>query len=140
MKHFSINRCVNLVALVCSLLLLSACATTTSKENSVEERANGRWAALLSGDLASAYEYLSPGYRSSVSSLQYQRSLLVQQLSWTSAQYVSSECEETTCNVRFLVGFTVYAAVPGVKSCNGTNNIDESWVLVDGNWYFVPKR
>ena len=66
--------------------------------------------------------------------------LLVQQLNWTSAQFVSSECEETTCNARFLVGFTVYAAVPGVKSFNGTRNIDESWVLVDGNWDFVPKR
>jgi hypothetical protein len=140
MKGFSVNRYVKLVAMVCSLLLLSACATTASKENSVEERAKGRWAALLSGDLAGAYEYLSPGYRSSVTSLQYQRSLLVQQLNWTSAQFVSSECEETTCNARFLVGFTVYAAVPGVKSFNGTRNIDESWVLVDGNWYFVPKR
>ncbi len=140
MKYFSIDWNVKMVAMVCSLLLMSACATTASQGESIEERANARWAALLSDDLAGAYEFLSPGYRSSVSSKQYQRMLLTQQLEWTSAKYIESNCEKTTCSVRFLVGFTVYGAVPGVKSYDGTNNIDESWVKVDGNWYFVPKR
>jgi hypothetical protein len=140
MRFDRFSRCVTLLALTCSLLLLSACATTESEENQIETRATARWEALLAGDLDGAYQYLSPGYRSSVSSLQYQRSILLQQLKWTSARYLESQCEETTCNVRFLVGFTVYAALPGVKSYNGTQSITESWVLADGNWYMVPKR
>ena len=142
MNRFPDTGRIRLMVVACGLMLLSACATSTSMnpESQIEERVTGRWDALLTGDLAGAYEFLSPGYRSSVSSLQYQRSVLLQQLKYTSAKYLKSECEETTCNVTVLVGFTVYGAVPGVKSFDGARNIDESWVLVDGNWYMVPGK
>jgi hypothetical protein len=138
MNNFANDRRVGLMAVVCGLLMLSACATTVSPESRVEQRATERWETLLSGDLAGAYEYLSPGYRSSVSLMQYQRAVLVQQVKWTSAKYLESSCEESTCAVKVLVGFTVYGALPGVKSYDGTKGIEESWVLVSGNWYLVP--
>lgn len=140
MNNFANNSRVGLMGVVCGLLLLSACATSVSTENQIEQRVTARWETLLSGDLAGAYEYLSPGYRSSVSSMQYQRSVLLQQVKWTSAKYVESTCEETTCNVKVLVGFTVYGALPGVKSYNGTKDVKESWVLISGNWYLVPPQ
>ena len=51
--------------------VVSACATTTSTSDVIEQRATARWDALLSEDVEAAYEYLSPGYRSSVSYKQY---------------------------------------------------------------------
>lgn len=128
------------MALASGLVLLSACATSPrlSPEESVKERATSRWELFYSGDLAGVYEYLTPGYRSSVSSLQYQRSVLVKRVAWTSAEYVSSECEETSCKVKFKVGFTISGAIPGVKSHKGTQIIEETWVLIDGQWYLVP--
>ena len=73
----NMNRCSNAwcakgMVLVSGLVLLSACATSPriSPEESVKERATARWELFFSGDLAGAYEYLSPGYRTSVSSLQ----------------------------------------------------------------------
>lgn len=140
MNNFANNRHVGLMAVVCGLLLLSACATSVSTENQVEQRATARWEALLSDDFTGAYEYLSPGYRSSVTVIQYQKSILLQQVKWTSAKYLESTCEETICNVKILVGFTVYGAIPGVKSFNGTKDIEESWVLISGNWYLVPPQ
>lgn len=140
MNNFANNSRVGLLGVVCGLLLLSACATSVSTENQIEQRVTARWETLLSGDLAGAYEFLSPGYRSSVSLMQYQRSVLLQQVKWTSAKYVESTCEETTCSVKVLVGFTVYGALPGVKSFNGTKDIEESWVLISGNWYLVPPQ
>ena len=138
MKYLPILRRVNLIWMVCGLFLLTACATTEVSKERLEDRAMGRWDALLSGDLAAAYEYLSPGIRSSVSSLQYQRSIVAQKVRWTSAEYVESECEETICSVTILLGFSVYGALPGVKSFDDTDNVSESWLLVDGVWYFVP--
>ena len=131
---------VRLMVVACGLMLLSACATSTSvsPESQVEERATARWEALFSGDLAGAYEYLTPAYRTSVSSLSYQRSVLLKPVAWTSAKYVESACEESLCKVKFNVGFTVSGALPGVKSYKGTQIIEESWVLIDGQWYFVP--
>lgn len=140
MNNFANYRRVGFMGMFCGLLLLSACATPVSKEIQVEQRATARWETLLSGDLAGAYEYLSPGYRSSVTSIQYQQSIVRQQVQWTSAKYLESTCEETTCNVNILVGFTVYGALPGVKSFDGTKDIEESWVLISGNWYLVPAQ
>lgn len=131
---------VRLIGIVCSLLLLSACATNGSKTQSIEERAVARWDALLSSDLTGAYEFLSPGYRSSVSSVQYQRSLLLQQLSWTGADYLGSECTDVACKVQISVDYSVYGAVPGLKEYKGKQTLDESWVSVNGVWYYVPEN
>lgn len=129
-----------LLMLSCSLFLLSACATTRSTETIVEERAMARWQALLTDDLEGAYGYLSPGFRSSVSSMQYQRSILRRQVRWTDARYIESECSDTSCKVSISVDFTVYGALPGVNSFESTQRVEESWVLVDRNWYLVPEK
>lgn len=136
MRHASLG----VLGLCCSLLLLSACATTLSTENTIENRAAARWDALLSGDLAGAYEYLSPGYRSSVTSLQYQRQVLLSRVKWTAARYIASDCTETTCKVTISLDYTIYGALPGVTSFSSTQEIKESWVKADGNWYFVPNK
>ena len=97
MTKFSFKRRhASLPGLCFSLLLLSACATTMSNESTIEERATARWELLFGGDFAGAYEFLSPGFRSSVSSVQYQKSLLLQRIEWTNAKYIESECIETT--------------------------------------------
>jgi len=139
MKNIIANK-YSFTALLCSLLLLlSACATTAEpKAASIEERVTARWNALLSDDLAGAYEFLSPGYRSSVSSVQYQRSILLQRVQWTEATYRSSECTETTCNVSVLLGFKVVGALPGVKTFEGKRDVKESWIKIDDMWYLVP--
>jgi len=127
-------------ALFCSLLLLSSCATMPATADSVEKRAMARWVALLSSDFEGAYEFLSPGFRSSVSNAQYQRSLLLKKLQWDDARYIESDCAETTCKVKISIDYTLYGAVPGVQSFEGTQTITESWVLIDGVWYLVPSQ
>jgi hypothetical protein len=140
MKHCSLTKLVKFQAVFCLAVLLAACAAPVSRESQIEQRVNERWEKLLGGDLAGAYEYLSPGYRSSVSSLQYQRSILLKKIKWTSAKYLESNCEETSCSATVAVGFTVYGGVPGIKSFSSTRNVEETWLQVDGIWYFVPKR
>jgi hypothetical protein len=140
MKGLHMKRKITALGMVFWTLVLAACASVVNTESRIEERATARWGNLLSGDLAGAYQYLSPGVRSSVSSLDYQRSILSQQLQWTSAEYIESDCEDKTCNVKILLGFRVFGALPGVKSFEDTDIVDESWILVDDEWYFVPRR
>lgn len=131
---------VRLLAVLCTALLLSACATPVKKTESIEDRVNARWAALFSGDIETAYGYLTPGYRSSVSLQQYKRAYENQDVKWTSAKYIDSTCEENTCEVKLLIGFKVYGAVPGVKTFSASDNITETWIRVDGQWFMVPPR
>ncbi len=142
MKHGFIRNDLMLAGLACSLMLLSACATTAvdTKIDSIEQRATARWEALLGGDLQAAYEYLSPATRSSINSLQYQRSVLLQKVRWTGAQYIEESCEETTCKVTISLDYVIHGALPGIRSFEDSQVVEESWVLVDGVWYFVPSR
>lgn len=141
MIRFLLQRRNTLVSgFLSSLLLLSACATTTPKGDNIEKRATARWDTLLSDDLAGAYEYLSPGFRSSVTSTQYQRSILLKRVKWTDARYIESDCAETTCKVTISIDYLARGVLPGVKSFKGTQTIQESWVLSDGQWYLVPEK
>ena len=134
------SRIAVLAVAICTLLLLQACAGMATTEESIEKRATDRWEALFSDDLEGAYEFLSPGYRSSVSLKQYLRTLLLQKVQWKDARFIESDCAETSCKVKISLDYTVYGAVPGVSSFDGTQQIEESWVKVNGNWYFVPKK
>ena len=139
-KNFTQGRHALLPGLCCSLLLLSACATVVPVEKTIEERAMTRWNTVLSGDFTGAYEFLSPGYRSSVSSTQYQRQLLLSKVKWTGASYLGSECTESACKVKISLDFTLYGGIPGIKSFDGKDIIEESWVQSDKQWYLVPKQ
>jgi len=125
-------------SLCSTLLFLSGCATTARTDKNIESRATARWHAILSGDLVDAYDYLSPGYKSSVSLNQYQRHILLMRVKWKDARYLESDCTKTTCNVKISIDYVLYGALPGVKSFEGTQTIDESWVRIDDIWYFVP--
>jgi hypothetical protein len=140
MKFLSNYRSALLLGICSGLLLLSACATTVPTEDIIKERATARWNALLHGDLAGAYEFLSPGFRSSVSSIQYPRSILIKRVIWTGAQFIGSDCTETSCKVKILLDYTLSGGLPGVKSFDGAQTIHESWVLIDDNWYLVPEK
>jgi len=139
-KAFLKNGGAGKLGLLCGLLWLSSCASTVPTETLIEERAMARWNALLTGDIAVAYEYLSPGYRSSVSLIQYQRSILQRQVALTGANYTRSECSEKTCKVMIALDYRVSGALPGVKHYEGSKGIEESWVKMDGLWYYVPKK
>ena len=134
------QRAAFISVLFCGVLLLSACASPERTERTVEKRATARWNAVLSEDFAGAYEYLSPGFRSSVSAAQYQRSILLNRVRWTGARYNRSECTETTCKVTISLDYALYGGLPGVESFEGTQTIYESWVRVNGKWYFVPSK
>ena len=146
MKPFFASMKINFAVLVCSVLLLSGCATNAvdakkaGAESAVQARAMARWSALLDGDLQAAYEFLSPALRSSVSSLQYQRSVLLQKVQWTGAKFIEAVCEETVCNVKISLDFAIRGALPGVRAFEETDVIAESWVLVDDVWYYVPEQ
>jgi len=138
MKRTKNPSAIKLIALLLSLGLLGACAANLSQKQPIEERVNAYWKLTLSDDFLGAYAYLSPGYRSSVSSNQYQRLMLLKKVKWNEATYIESECTETTCKVVISLNYTVFAAVPGVKSFDSSQKINQSWVRADGAWYLVP--
>lgn len=101
-------------------LALSACATTPAGDDKrVVDRAQARWDAITGNELEEAYEYYSPGYRSTTSLIDFATGVRLRKVTYTSAEYLDHQCEQSRCTVRFTVGFRVIAPVPGMTRYDG---------------------
>jgi hypothetical protein len=129
------------LVLLFAMTVLAACAAVTpeSKKDVIVERAEARWVAMLSGDLQTAYSYLSPGYRSKVPYEDYVMAMRLRRVVWTSADYLDHSCDGDICTVRFKTGFKVNRPVPGLDVYNGTQEVEEQWLKIDGQWWHLPK-
>ena len=103
-------------------------ASTDAAAQQVTARSQLRWNALLKGDMAVAYQFISPGGRSLMSLEQYRPR--VNTGFWRGAKVKEASCAAETCDVTVLVDMTI----EGVKF---TNPIKESWILDAGKWWFV---
>jgi len=123
-------------------VLLAACTTApgpgveapgpADANAEVRVLAEGRWGALLRGDVTAAYAYLSPATRSSVSLLQYQQRIRVG--FWKRAVVDTITCEPEACKVGVTITYD-YGSVKGVET-----PLTESWVKEGGKWWFVLKK
>jgi len=122
--------------------LFSGCAGTGSQsaQEKIENRAQMRWDALLGGDYETAYSYFSPGYRSSVSVVDFEIQMRMRRVQWTSAEYMDHSCDESVCTVRFKVGFKVMKPVAGLPEWESFDAIEEKWVKTKGQWWYLPKK
>ena len=94
----------------------------------VLERAQLRWNALLKADMATAYQFISPGGRSLMTAEQYRPR--VNTTFWRGARVEKASCEAETCDVSVLVDILA----EGVKT---TIPVKETWILDAGKWWFV---
>jgi len=122
-------------------VFLTACATAPeSTGNSIAERAQDRWDALLAGDFATAYAFYSPGYRSSSSMIDLALKIRSRRVQWVSAEYQDHSCNERVCTVNFMVGFKVIKPVRGLSVWESSSLVDEKWVKTEGQWWYLPKK
>ncbi len=133
---------MNFVKRLGALLLvfgLVGCAGTEIKSNTardrqevVGKRAQLRWDALVKGDLAAAYEYLSPGTRSMVSLDVYKNK--IRPGLWQRARVESVSCEVDQCEVNLLVEYS-YREMKAAES-----QVKELWLFDSGDWWYIPKK
>ncbi len=122
-----------------TMALLAGCASMAkTPEESVTQRAQERLALYMKGEYSEAYEYLSPGYRSSVSLNEYQRKVLAQPMSWEDAKVVASDCSENSCKLKISLDIVVYGAVPGANRFKTKSVMTENWIKSGGTWFYVP--
>lgn len=126
---------------VAAIVALVACAAAPEKkdeDNSViKERAVARWNLLIAHKADKAYDYLSPGYRDTISREKYAGEMDERGVKWEKVDYASQECQPATCKVRLLVEYKVQlkGSVGTVKSMGP---LVETWIKTDGKWYFLP--
>jgi len=139
MKTFARHRRVALL-LMATAMLAGCAGISKTPEDVVVERAKARWDAVISGDYETAYSYYTPGYRSSTSLVDFALVLRARRVNWTSASYVDHQCEEKRCKLTFKIGFRLIAPLPGVTTYNGFQFLEDTWILTDGEWWYLPPK
>lgn len=137
---------IKLVAVAGFLVLgLAGCAGTGAGSQSVDSaksvesavsdreivasRASARWEALLKGELAKAYEYLSPGTRAVMPLNVY--TAKIRPGLWKKAKVESVTCELEQCAVTMMVEYS-YRSIESIEA-----RMNEVWLLEDGKWWYV---
>lgn len=98
----------------------------------VRELAVLRWNALLAGDLARAYEYLSPGTRDVMSLDLYKKKIRTG--GWKKASVDTVLCEQDRCEVMMVVEYS-YRDIKSIET-----RLSEVWLQEGGKWWYVPRK
>jgi len=123
------------LAVVVLAVLAAACATlgpsspNEEKVKVVSERAQARWKAIIGKDFASAYEYLSPKSRATVTPAGFKA--IASRLAYRAAELKDVTCEVETCKVTFLITYDAKL----MKEVHSL--LEESWVFDGGQAYMV---
>lgn len=98
----------------------------------MQARAETYWQARIAGDVKAAYALLTPAYRSLRDEQAFQRQFGAQ-IAVLESKVTNVTCEAEKCVAR--VGLTTKPVVPGLGLPTVTAYLDETWLLVDGQWW-----
>ncbi|QIL70224.1 hypothetical protein G7048_07570 [Diaphorobacter sp. HDW4B] len=139
------NRRTMLIKGACIAMLmavLGGCASvsTRSPEEIVAERATERWAGLIKGDFAKAYQYNTPGYKGMVSQQRFQESRGRDgRVSDASAYKVTCETKDKCIARMKLTAFAPMISGSGKGAMEVMTYVDETWLLEEGQWWHFER-
>lgn len=128
-----------MLALGAALSLLAACTPGVKKDDTaeVEQRAVQRWEYLIAHEAEKAYDYLTPGYRKTITREVYAATMNHRPVQWTSVKYTGRKCEGDRCSVSLLIDYSLEMAGLG-RPAESMSPQRENWIRVRGTWYFLP--
>ena len=100
----------------------------------VRARAQQRWDLMLKGDMAGAYEYLSPASKVSLPKEAFLKRRGGGRY-WRTVTMEKVECAGETCKVTLALKYDLAADVK-----NLSREIVETWILDEGVWWLVEGR
>lgn len=107
-------------------------------EERLKRRAQERWAALIDRDFVAAYEYATPSFREIYGAgdfaLRYGRDI-----TWLGAEVVKIEPRSpTSAAVHVRVHYEIVEK-PTMRDFKMHSIVEEPWIRVNEDWWFVPK-
>lgn len=129
------------IALAAAALALAGCAGMVKKDEDasvIKEKVTQRWDYLIAHKAEKAYDFLSPGYRDTVTRENYAASMNNRPVSWESVQFVDQNCDADACTVHLKLKFKVAVNLHGIRRIQGDSPLTERWIKESGRWYFLP--
>ena len=103
--------------------------TPEAEQALVTERINGRWAALMKGDLEQAYTFMSAGSKEAVPLKVYKEK--IKPGMWRGVKVDGMDCEAEICQVKMTLTYD-HRMMKGIQT-----PFQETWILEKGNAWYV---
>lgn len=126
------------IGIACGLLLALAGCVDKGNPDTIDTRSVERWNHLIAHQAEKAYDYLTPGFRSTQSRETYASAMNSRPVQWKEAKFKSKECDAERCKVQVDVTYSLLMPGAGNQPGGGTRTQTETWLLVDGEWFFLP--
>lgn len=132
-KMYFLRRCALLAPLA-----LAACTPVKKDDGAtVEARAAARWDLLIKHQAEKAYDYLTPGFRQTITREKYAAQKNDVATRWKGAHVSGRACEGDSCTVTVMVDADV--KIPGIGKLQSTTMpTEERWVRVGRDWFYLP--
>lgn len=133
--------CIRNLWFAFAIAVLVGCQTVPADPQAdLALRAEGYFKALESQDFRAAYGYLTPGYQSAHTFMEYAQ-LHRPPGRHTSIEMIEIKCvSDEACDVVGRSQFQFDKSVNPVGGMIVPMDLLDRWLLLDGVWYLVPKR
>ena len=137
------------LARLCALLLplaLAACGggaavKVPANDSALEKRSVERWNLLIAHKADKAYDYLSPGTRSTETREKYAADMNNRPVHWQSVTYVDRKCDDPdACTLQMQATYSVNMSARMGQDVQSATLVWERWIRVNGQWYYLPER
>ena len=124
-----------------ALLALAGCMTAVKNEDSsvIGKRAVERWDFLIAHQAEKAYDFLTPGYRTTKTREAYAQEMNNRGIRWSKVGFGSQQCEVDICHVHLTVDYRVNLGGPAGNT-KAMGFVAETWIKAAGRWYFLPEQ
>ena len=127
----------NVPVFIAVMALLAACSDPRPPEEVVAERAQARWDAMAERDFQKAWEFYSPGFREQTSAELFSVEMARRPVRWESAKVQQVNCADQRCEVSSEVAYSVPGASGPLAGHEGSREVDEIWIELDGKWWYA---
>ena len=118
---------------------LTACQD--KEAGKLDNRALAFWDLKIKGDYKSAYELLSPGWRSNESLGSFQSRMAQSKVKWISANIKNKTCsQKNVCKIGMIIEYEYQFAAAFSKKMKISTKLEENWIMKDNVWYLVPNE
>lgn len=102
------------------------------------QRVAAKWDALIRKDFSTAYSFTSPGYRK-LFSLDTFKSSFGHKVTWRRVEVVDVDFKGDDAATVGINIHVVYYPPQAERAIDMQSYVHESWVLVDGQWWYLVK-
>jgi hypothetical protein len=126
-------------------LALAACggvsAVKPQDDSVLEKRAIERWNLLIAHKAEKAYDFLTPGSRTTETREKYASDMNNRPVHWQSVTYVDRKCDDAdACTLQLQASFSVNMSARMGHDVQSVTLLWERWIRVNGQWYYLPER